>query len=98
MLRAHGLALVAAILVGCGPKAVVDKTEVPRTERDRFGLITCSGKTKDRDCFTNRAIMGASMGAGGAGNLGFLRPELFDQVAMLGIPVVDWAFMLRNLR
>src|SRR5262249_6336365 len=97
MLRRAWLPLLAAALCACGTSAP-SKGEHPRTERDRFGLITCSPKTKDRDCFTNRALMGASMGAGGAGQLGFLRPELFDSIAMLGIPIVDWAFMLRNMR
>jgi hypothetical protein len=41
--------------------------------------------------------MGASMGAGGAGQLGFLAPELFDVIGMLGIPIVDWTFMLRTI-
>jgi hypothetical protein len=72
-------------------------SETPRTEKNELGLITCSPKTKTSDCYTNRAIMGISMGAGGAGQLGFARPELFDAVGMLGIPIVDWVFMLRNM-
>jgi hypothetical protein len=96
LLAAQFAALGAA--TACGTSSPRLPREVLRTERDRFGLLTCSGKTPDRDCFTNRALMGASMGAGGAGQLGFARPELFDAVAMLGIPIVDWVFMLRNMR
>lgn len=72
--------------------------EVVRTERDRFGLLTCSEATADRTCVTNRAIAGVSMGSHGAGMLGFHRPDLFDSVAMLGVPMVDWVYMLRNIQ
>lgn len=68
-----------------------------RTETNEFGLITCSPATAERTCFTNRAVVGVSMGAGGAGQLGMLRPELFDTVAMLGIPLTDWTYLLRNI-
>lgn len=69
-----------------------------RTERDAFGLITCSEATATHTCYTNRAIIGVSMGAHGAGQLGLSRPELFDSIGMLGIPLVDWVYMLRNIQ
>ncbi|MBI2377365.1 MAG: hypothetical protein HYV07_25410 [Deltaproteobacteria bacterium] len=66
-----------------------------RTEKNAFGLITCSGKTADTTCVTHRMIAGVSMGSSGAGQIGFQFPELFDAVGMLGISLVDWVYMLR---
>ncbi len=67
-----------------------------RTEKNEFGLITCSEETETETCFTHRSILGISMGAGGAGQLGLTRPELFDSVGLLGVSIVDWRFMLRG--
>lgn len=86
--------------MGCGPEADLGGPPRPRvrTEMDRFGLVTCSPATATRTCFTHRAILGVSMGAHGAGTLGLGRPELFDTVGLLGVPMVDWVFMLRQLK
>ena len=88
------------LLAACAPaeKHEPEIKEILRTDTDRFGLITCSGQTEDRTCYTHRTIIGVSMGASGAGQLGFSRPELFDTVGMLGVPLVDWVYMLRNFR
>lgn len=90
------VATLLATLFACGPKET-DEGRVERIERDRFGLITCSEATASTTCYTHRAILGVSMGASGAGQLAFQRPEVFDQVGMLGIPLVDWVYMLRNV-
>jgi hypothetical protein len=92
--------LVALALFGGCSSAMREPDEGPtlRTERDRFGIITCSAATATRTCFTHRTIMGLSMGASGAAQLGFLRPELFDGVGILGVPLVDWIYMLRNIQ
>jgi hypothetical protein len=100
MFRGFGIAGVVGVLCfGCGPGSTPETTDgrVYRTERDQFGLITCSAETADTTCYTGRTIIGVSMGAGGAGQLGFKRPELFDNIAMLGVPIVDWVYMLRNI-
>lgn len=91
---------VAALVVACAPSEPTDPGSgaVLRTDRDRFGLITCSEQTADTTCVTNRAVAGVSMGSHGAGMLAFARPELFDSVAMLGVPMVDWVYMLRNIQ
>lgn len=90
--------LFAAAGCSSGDPDTDPQAVVVRTERDQFGLITCSEATADRTCFTNRAIAGVSMGSHGAGMLGFAHPELFDSVAMLGVPMVDWVYMLRNIQ
>lgn len=89
-------ALCASTLLACGTPDPEDGVRV-RTERNELGLLTCSEATADRTCFTHRTIIGVSMGAGGAGQLGFQRPELFDIIGMLGVPFVDWVFMMRNI-
>src|SRR5687767_1978154 len=93
------VAWVLAIAAACDDEDTVppppQSVETLRTERGAFGLITCSGKTDSTTCFTNRSIVGISMGSGGAGQIGFSHPELFDTVGMLGISIVDWAYMLR---
>jgi predicted alpha/beta superfamily hydrolase len=89
-------ALLLLPLLACGSKDTAERVE--RTERDQFGLITCSEQTDTTTCYTHRAIMGVSMGSSGAGQLAFQRPELFDQVGMLGVPLVDWVFMLRGIQ
>lgn len=71
---------------------------VERTERGAFGLITCSEATSERTCLTHRSIIGVSMGSHGAGMLGLAHPELFDSIGMLGVPMVDWVYMLRNIQ
>lgn len=95
--RASFLLASALGLVACTGSDPEPPGEVRtlRTERDSFGLITCSEATEDETCFTNRAIVGVSMGAGGAGQLGLTRPELFDTVGMLGVSIVDWTYMFR---
>lgn len=70
----------------------------PSTESDRFGLLTCPPEDDAATCYTHRSILGVSMGAHGAGVLGFSRPELFDTVGLLGVPLVDWVYMLRNMQ
>ncbi|MEQ8275711.1 MAG: hypothetical protein RMA76_34215 [Deltaproteobacteria bacterium] len=86
------------LLAACGPKDdVATEDRTLRTETDEWGLITCSEANADETCFTQRAVMGVSMGAGGAGMLGLLRPDLFDSIGMLGVPIVDWVYMLRNI-
>jgi hypothetical protein len=85
----------------CGPKPAATPSgdgTVLRTETGEQGLITCSDQTADHTCYTHRAIIGVSMGSNGAGMLGFLHPELFDAVGMLGVPFVDWVYFIRNLR
>jgi hypothetical protein len=102
-MRARLLALAAALSIApaCDEDGTVPEPppssleETLRTERDAFGLITCSGRTERTTCFTNRSLVGISMGSGGAGQIGFSHPELFDMVGMLGISIVDWAYMLR---
>ena len=76
-----------------GRKAFVS----PALERNEFGLLTCIGANESKTCHTHRAIMGVSMGAHGAGLLGLSRPELFDTVGLMGVPMVDWVYMLRNV-
>jgi hypothetical protein len=93
--------LATLLFVACGsttPEGPATDPRIERTERDSFGLLTCSESTPDRTCFTHRSIIGVSMGAHGAGQIGFSRPELFDSVGMLGVPLVDWVYMLRNIR
>src|SRR5688572_10909837 len=82
------------LLVACGETVPAERL---RTERDDFGLITCSGLTEESTCFSNRSLIGISMGSGGAGQIGLAHPELFDTIGMLGISIVDWAFMLRTM-
>lgn len=85
-------------LIACGPESTPDGTgRTFRTSKDAFGLITCSPETATETCYTGRTIIGVSMGAGGAGQLGFARPELFDNIGMLGVPIVDWVYMMRNI-
>lgn len=90
-------ALLLLPLLACSSEDT-ERGRVQRTERDQFGLITCSEQTADTTCYTHRAIMGVSMGSSGAGQLAFQRPELFDQVGMLGVPLVDWVYMLRGIQ
>lgn len=91
-----GLLWLAACTGGPEPGIEDGDGRTLRTERDRFGLLTCSEATETETCFTNRAIVGVSMGAGGAGQLGLTRPDLFDTVGMLGVPIVDWTYMFRG--
>lgn len=86
------------LLAACGNPDTEGEDRTPRTETDQWGLITCSEANADETCFTQRAIMGVSMGAGGAGMLGLLRPDLFDSIGMLGVPIVDWVYMHRNIQ
>lgn len=91
-------AMVLSLGAACTPAAEAPG-EVLRTEKDpKYGIITCSEATADRTCVTGRSILGVSMGSHGAGQLGFLHPELFDSVGMLGVPMVDWVYMLRNIK
>lgn len=90
------IALVGLAACSASDPIVDGDGRVLRTETDRFGLITCSEATETETCYTHRAIIGVSMGAGGAGQLGLTRPELFDSVGMLGVPIVDWRYMFRN--
>lgn len=97
------VSLAGLSLVGLAACSGDSMTETPtgdgrtlRTERDQFGLITCSEATETETCFTNRALVGVSMGAGGAGQLGLTRPELFDTIGMLGVSIVDWTYVLRS--
>lgn len=87
------------LLSACGSSAPPNRVEGRqlRTERDSHGLLTCSPATAGRTCYTNRAVMGVSMGAAGAGQLGIKHPELFDSVGMLGVPLIDWVWMMRLL-
>jgi hypothetical protein len=88
------------LLAGCG--AEIDTPDGDgrrlRTETDAFGIITCSPATDTTTCFTNRAVLGVSMGAGGSGQLGFMRPDLFDTIGLIGSPLVDWIYFLRNVK
>ena len=61
------LVLVSVLFAHCGPESLEGDGPRVRTERDEFGLVTCSPKTEHRTCFTHRAIIGVSMGASGAG-------------------------------
>lgn len=92
------LPLILGLCVACGPATEPGPSAVERTERDSFGLLTCSEATADRTCITHRYLMGVSMGAHGAGQIGLSRPELFDGIGMLGIPMTDWVYMLRNVQ
>lgn len=96
------LSLAVFSSLACGPDdpiaAQSSDGRTLRTTRDRFGLLTCGPKTEIETCFTHRTLMGASMGAGGAGALGLGRPELFDTVGMLGVSTVDWVYFLRLLQ
>lgn len=96
--RAIWLLVGVQALSACGEKPLLPEGDgrVERTETGHFGLITCSPESEDTTCYTHRAILGVSMGAGGAGQLGFMHPELFDTVGMLGVPIVDWLYMLRS--
>lgn len=90
---------LAASLLACGPRdpdTPPASGPVQRTEKNRFGLITCSDQTDATTCYTGRSIAGVSMGALGAGQLAFKNPELFDGVAMLGIFLVDWVYALHR--
>ena len=58
-------ATVSLLLLGaaCTAPADVEPAErQQRTERDQWGLITCSEATETETCYTQRAIMGVSMG------------------------------------
>ena len=70
------IALVGLAACSASDPIVDGDGRVLRTETDRFGLITCSEATETETCYTHRAIVGVSMGAGGAGQLGLTRPEL----------------------
>jgi hypothetical protein len=94
--RAMGLC-VFAIAVGSACSGTSGPQRKLRADKDSFGLITCSEETKDTTCFTNRTVMGVSMGASGAGQLAFKHPDLFDTVGMLGVPLVDWVWMMRTI-
>lgn len=88
--------VLAACSGNTDPSQPADDGRRLRTETDQFGLITCSEATETETCFTNRAVLGVSMGAGGAGQLGLTRPELFDTIGMLGVSIVDWTYMFRG--
>lgn len=100
MLRRWAAASALALTVGCGSSdnTFQDDGIRLRTETDEFGLITCSPADDERTCYTHRAVLGVSMGAGGAGELGFMRPDLFDSVGLIGSPLVDWVYFLRNVQ
>jgi len=87
-----------SVSLGCSPETSTSPAAQPelRTATDKWGLITCSEATSDKTCFTHRTVIGVSMGASGAGQIGLSRPELFDTIGMLGIPLLDWSYMLRN--
>ncbi|MCC7386945.1 MAG: hypothetical protein IT384_34225 [Deltaproteobacteria bacterium] len=89
--------LLLLTLSACGG-ATGSEGRTERHERDARGLLTCSEATAERTCFTQRAVMGVSMGGGGALVLGFTHPELFDVVGTLGSPLVDWVYMIRNMQ
>lgn len=91
------VSLLLLLVLACAPPGEDAAGSRLRTETNELGLITCSPATPERTCFTHRAVVGVSMGAGGAGQLGMLRPELFDTVGMLGIPMTDWTYLLRNI-
>ncbi|MBI2374051.1 MAG: hypothetical protein HYV07_08635 [Deltaproteobacteria bacterium] len=91
----RALLIPTLAILACGAEPSADRGPVERTEKDAFGLVTCSGQTSERTCFTHRALLGISMGASGAGQLGFAHPELFDTIGMLGIPLLDWVYMVR---
>ncbi len=100
-MRKVGLLVGTGLLLGWGCSGNSDVNMMVdrklRTETDEFGLITCSPETDTHTCYTNRAVIGVSMGAGGSGQMGFSRPELFDTVGMIGSPLVDWVYFLRNI-
>lgn len=52
-----------------------------------------AGTKKTSRRLTHRAILGISMGAGGAASFGLRHHELFDTIAMLGGPL-DWSWLL----
>ena len=93
----RSLFFLAALTLAC-----TDTTEentqsgpVERVETDEWGLITCSEQTENETCFTHRSLVGVSMGSSGAGQIGLSRPDLFDSIGMLGVPMVDWVYMMR---
>jgi hypothetical protein len=88
---------IASFVCACGSGTTEEPQRRIRTERDQFGLLTCSEENEATTCFTHRTIIGVSMGASGAGQLGFQRPELFDTIGMLGIPLLDWTYMMRSI-
>src|SRR5437773_695213 len=104
-LRCRRLSMLAAVLVlaACGSsgsparKLRTDKTMIERPGGEAIALTSCSEETATTTCFTNRTIIGVSMGASGAGQLGFAHPELFDTIGMLGVPLVDWVWMMRTI-
>jgi hypothetical protein len=99
MPRRAPLLLILAATAGCGSEVdIPDDVDRLRTETDSFGIVTCSPATETTTCFTHRAVLGVSMGAGGSGQLGFMRPELFDTVGLIGSPLVDWIYFLRNVK
>ena len=82
-------------LSGCGASDP-NRTSSSLIE-DEWGLLGCPPVTAIETCHAQRAVLGISMGAAGAGQLGFARPELFDVIGMLGVPLVDWTYMMRVL-
>jgi hypothetical protein len=82
---------------GSGRRLRTEKTMIDRPGGEPIALTSCSEETASTTCFTNRTIIGVSMGASGAGQLGFSHPELFDTVGMLGVPLVDWVWMMRMI-
>src|SRR4026207_655737 len=86
------------VLIGCGAEVPTEDGRTLRTETDQFGIITCSAETETRTCHPTRAIPGVSRGAGGAGEIGFTHPELFDTIGLIGSPLVDWIYFLRNVK
>ncbi len=93
------LLILLILTAGCGSAVdTPDAERTLRTETDEWGLITCSPQTASTTCHANRAILGVSMGAGGAGTMAFMRPDLFDSVGLIGSPLVDWIYFLRNVK
>lgn len=99
-LRGSAAFVGICLAVGCTSEKTTpsEPQSTLRTSTDEWGLITCSAKTADSTCFTHRSILGISMGASGAGQIGLAKPELFDTIGMLGIPLLDWTYMLRNFQ
>lgn len=84
--------------LACGEDAAPPAERRVRTERDERGLVTCSGQTDELTCRAHRVIAGVSMGAGGAAQIGLMRPDLFDTVVMLGSPGMDFGYMLSAMQ
>ncbi len=67
--------------------------KAPRLGTYQAVVPPSGGTTTFQRSMTYRAVMGISMGGGGAASFGFRHHDLFDVVAPLGGPV-DWTWML----